>query len=200
MSTPDYPSNPSPAGSALDRSRDEATELARTAKEDLASLGEDVKAEASALGEEAKTQLKQAAEKAKGMASEQKELLAGQLSGVSNALGRVAGELEAEDESSAQYVRMIADGAERLTSTVRDHDVDDLMAMAQEFGRKQPAAFIGAAALLGFAASRFVTASAARRQRDTAPPQPEPKAPSYAETSSSSPGYGQSVGGQDAGI
>jgi hypothetical protein len=36
------------------------------------------------------------------------------------------------------------------------------MQIAQDFGRRQPAAFLGAAALLGFAASRFLLASAKR--------------------------------------
>jgi hypothetical protein len=41
--------------------------------------------------------------------------------------------------------------------------------MAQDFGRKQPAAFIGAAALLGFVASRFVMASANRPTSEQEP-------------------------------
>jgi hypothetical protein len=57
---------------------------------------------------------------------------------------------------------MIADNAERLSGAIRDKSVDQLIGMAQDFGRKQPAAFIGAAALLGFVASRFVMASASR--------------------------------------
>ena len=60
---------------------------------------------------------------------------------------------------------MIADNAEKLSSLVRDNDVDQLLAIAQDFGRRQPVAFLGAAALLGFAASRFVTASAQRSQQ-----------------------------------
>jgi hypothetical protein len=75
---------------------------------------------------------------------------------------RVATDLEGQNASSASYARMIADGATKISSTVRDNDVDAIFSMAQDFGRKQPAAFIGAAALLGFAASRFLMASAKR--------------------------------------
>jgi hypothetical protein len=39
------------------------------------------------------------------------------------------------------------------------------MTDAQDFGRRQPAMFLGAAALLGFAASRFLMASATRSTR-----------------------------------
>jgi hypothetical protein len=35
--------------------------------------------------------------------------------------------------------------------------------MVQDFGRRQPAAFMGAMALMGFAASRFLMASAQRQ-------------------------------------
>ena len=60
---------------------------------------------------------------------------------------------------------LLADGASRISETVRDNDVDAILSMAQDFGRKQPAAFVGAAALLGFAASRFLLASAKREDQ-----------------------------------
>jgi len=204
MSAPDYPTY-SPSGS---QSLDENTnDLATTAQNDLASagdevkkqaaaIGEEVKQQAAALGEEAKAQVGEIAEKAKGMASEQKDLLAGQLGGVSEALQNAASDLEGRQESSAQYVRMIADGADKLTSTLRDKDVDEILAIAQDFGRKQPAAFLGVAALLGFAASRFVMASASRPAETKSTGEATP-AGSYVDTP---PDYAQSVGGRDAGL
>jgi hypothetical protein len=74
---------------------------------------------------------------------------------------------------------MIADNAEKLSAAIRDNDVDQLLGMAQDFGRRQPVAFMGAAALLGFAASRFVTASAKRRSDQAA--STNTAAPSYQE-------------------
>lgn len=141
--------------------------LADTARTDLAGLGEEVSQQAAALGQEAQAQIGELADKAKGLADEQKELLASQVGGVSEALNRVAEELSGNSEASARYVRMMADGAQRLTSTLNDNSVDDILAIAQDFGRKQPAAFLGLAALLGFAASRFVSASASRSPRST---------------------------------
>jgi len=169
------------------------TRLADTAKTDLADLGAEVSQQAAALGEEAQAQVGELAEKAKGMAGEQKDLLASQLGGVSDALQKVAGELEGNGEASAQYVRMVADGAEKLTGTLRDNSVDDILSIAQDFGRRQPAAFLGLAALLGFAASRFVSASAHRQQPDaTMPSSTEPN--SYAGVTR------QGTGGGDARI
>jgi replicative DNA helicase len=193
MSAPEFPSTsnyPTPS----DPLRDDAADLAETAQTDLAELGEEVKHQAAALGEEAKAQIGEVAEKAKGLAAEQKDLISGQLSGVSDALQKVAGELEQQDQSSAHYIRMVADGARKLTSTVRDNDVDQILSMAQDFGRKQPAAFMGLAAVLGFAASRFALASASRvgaNSQATAV---------HTGDGTASPSYAQSVGGEDAGI
>jgi len=203
MSAPDFPSQSATGTELEDRVRRDAADLAETARTDLEGVVDEVKQEAASLGEEAKAQLAEATEKAKGMAAEQKDLLANQLSGVSSALGKVAGELENNGDGSAQYVRMIADSADKLTSTVRSNDVDDILAMAQDFGRKQPVAFMGAAALLGFVASRFVVASASRKAERSEGRYEPPTAPgSYAAGTSPSttPSYGQSVGGNDAGI
>jgi hypothetical protein len=192
MSAPDnlYQSN---SGTIQPDSGDD-TPLTETAKTDLADLGAEVSQQAAALGEEAKAQVDELAEKAKGMAGEQKDLLAKQLGGVSDALQKVAGELETNSETSAHYVRMVADGAQRLTGTLRDNSVDDILGIAQDFGRKQPAAFLGLAALLGFAASRFVSASAQRPQTNGSATSTSAERPAYANVS------GGSTGGGDARI
>jgi hypothetical protein len=139
---------------------------ARAVAEEAQSVAQDLKQEATAqvenLADQAKAQLSQATDKVRGLASEQKDLLAAQVGGVADAMERVASDLETSNGASAHYARMIADNAEKLSSSIRDNSVDQLMSMAQDFGRRQPAAFIGAAALLGFAASRFLTASANR--------------------------------------
>ena len=190
MSAPEYPSTPNYPASTTDQPGDSAASLAEAAQHDLAELGEEVKHQAAALGEEAKAQIGEVAEKAKGMASEQKDLIFSQMSGISDALEKVATELEQQNQSSAHYARMVADGAARLTSTVGDNDVDQILSMAQDFGRKQPAAFMGLAALLGFAASRFAMSSAPRPVAEARPDNRAATAPSYE----------QSVGGNDAGI
>jgi hypothetical protein len=164
---PDYPTD---TDLSTDRIRSDAAALTETAQADLSHLGDEVKQQAAAIGDEAMTQLEGVTEKAKGMAADQKDLLVAQLGGVSGALQKVAGELDSSGEAGSRYVRMLADGAEKLTSTVRDNDVDQIIGIAQDFGRKQPVAFMGAAALLGFVASRFVLASASRKPDATATP------------------------------
>jgi hypothetical protein len=194
MSDPTYPSNPV---SKTPSDQSPAGDVIASAQEDLAAAAQELKGRAAEIGHEAKEQAGELVGKAKGMANEQKDLLAGQLGGVSEALQNAASELEGRQQSGSQYVRMIADGADRLTTTLRDKDVDQILEAAQQFGRRQPVAFLGFAALLGFAASRFVTASAARRHGE--------EATDGIETTSTNdpyqaPDYGQSVGGRDAGL
>ena len=208
MSAPDYPYDPQAPGGMDETVRKDAADLAKTAKSDLGGLTEEVKQQAAALGEEAKSQLGDVAQKAKGMAAEQKDLVAGQLTGISEALGKVAGELENNGDSTAHYVRMVADSADKLTGSIRDNDVDSLLAMAQDFGRRQPVAFMGAAAVLGFAASRFVLASASRSRSagDTS----AASGGTYAGTArapdtdyaspTQTPGYARPTGGDDVGV
>ena len=148
-----------------DTLRSDAQDVVETAKSEFDKVAQEATAQAGDLAEHAKAQLADVTQKAKGLATEQKDLLAGQIGGVADAMQRVATELEGDNASSAQYARMIADGATKLSDTVRNNDVDAILNMAQDFGRKQPAAFIGAAALLGFAASRFLLASAKREEQ-----------------------------------
>jgi hypothetical protein len=159
---PGTESTPSSTGSGTETLKRDA----RAVADEATNVAEEIKSEASAqveqLTEEAKEQLSQATDKVRGLASEQKDLLAAQIGDVASAMERVASDLEANNGASAQYARMIADRAGKLSSSIRDNSVDQLLDMAQDFGRRQPAAFLGAAALLGFAASRFLTASANR--------------------------------------
>jgi hypothetical protein len=151
--------------------QDRLTRDARAVANEAQNVAGEIRSEATAqveqLAGQAKEQLSQATDKVRGLAADQKDLLAAQVGGVADAMERVANDLESNNGASARYARMIADNAEKLSSSIRDNSVDQLLGMAQDFGRRQPAAFIGAAALLGFAASRFLTASA---QRPPAPP------------------------------
>jgi len=184
------PDSPADTDLSAERLRSDAAALTETAQADLSHLGDEVKQQAAAIGDEAMTQFEGATEKAKGIAADQKDLLVAQLGGVSGALQKVAGELDNSGEAGSRYVRMLADGADKLTSTVRDNDVDQIIGIAQDFGRKQPVAFMGAAALLGFVASRFVLASASRKSET---------ADSGADRGANSSSYGSGRSGPDQG-
>lgn len=107
-------------------------------------------------------QAQQAMEKTAEMAAEQKNFVADQLDGLGAALEKVSSELEGEQRTMGRYAGDLGASVKRLAGDLKDRDLGEIAAMAENFGRRQPLAFLGLAALAGFAASRFVTASAQR--------------------------------------
>ncbi|MEO6014268.1 MAG: hypothetical protein ABIQ30_11890 [Devosia sp.] len=142
----------------------DANALMDEAKSTAGKVAEEIKDQASGLVDRAKEEVGAATDKARSLAADQKDMLAEQVGGVAEAIDRAAADLEARNGPSAHYARLIADNATRLSETIRTNDIDQLLGIAQDFGRRQPALFMGAAALLGFAASRFVLASAKDRE------------------------------------
>lgn len=167
----------------------------QTAGGELSHAAEDlaggVAAGASKLRDAATDQLSQTAEAAKGYAEQQKSAAADGLGGVSQAVQRAAEELGNAPETAAiaGYARDLAGGLNRASETMRSSSVDELIEMGQDFGRRQPLAFLGAAALAGFAASRFIMASARRRQTPAQPATSTPSTPT-STTYSEEPGNG----------
>lgn len=147
---------------SADALRADADAVVSEAQDLAGKVAAEANDQVSQLKDQAQAKVAETAQKVKGMAAEQKDFLAAQIGGVADAMEKVADELESNNGSSASYARMIADNAEKLSDTIRNNDVDQIFHMAQDFGRRQPALFIGAAALLGFAASRFLAASAQR--------------------------------------
>jgi F0F1-type ATP synthase membrane subunit b/b' len=141
-----------------------------TLQDNLDTVRQHASEDIESLKTEAKSQIGAATDKAKGFAGEQKDMAASQLSGIAAAITKVADELQQSDQGAvAGYARDLASGVGKFADTVQNKNVDDLMGMAEDFGRKQPVAFLGAAALAGFVASRFALASAHRRDTVNAP-------------------------------
>lgn len=158
-------------GNFTARIEDDKDAAADTAKHDLQNLSEQAAADVRDLKDQADQQLAAATDKAKSFAGEQKHLLANQVNGVAEAISKVAGELEQSDQQAiARYARDLAGGLSKFGGNVEGKDVDELMGMAQSFGRQQPLAFLGAAALAGFVASRFAQATAHRQENVQVPP------------------------------
>jgi F0F1-type ATP synthase membrane subunit b/b' len=146
------------------KAQTEFGEVSDAVRENLDTVRQHAAEDIGNLKQEAKSQIGSATDKAKGFAGEQKDMAATQLSGIAAAINKVAEELSRTDQGAvAGYARDLAGGVTKFADTVHDKDVDDLMGMAQDFGRRQPVAFLGAAALAGFVASRFALASAHRR-------------------------------------
>lgn len=130
-------------------------DIKRQAKEDLGSVRE-----------AAAAKVEQATDKAAEMADEQKTFLAQQLSSLGEALERTGRDMQSGDGAAmGRYAGDIGSSISRFAADIEGRDMGEITAMAEDYGRRQPLAFLGLAAIAGLAASRFVTASARRHDR-----------------------------------
>lgn len=166
--------------------KDDVSQVTEKAKHEMDAVTQRAAEDVRELRHQAEAKIGEATEQAKSFANDQKSLAAGQINGVAAAITKVADELDGSEQATvAHYARDLASGISKMGKTIEDRDVDDLMTMAQDFGRKQPLAFLGAAALAGFVASRFAMASSHRVQNKPA-------------TGQSSTGTGRSYGSSAA--
>ncbi|WP_077967141.1 hypothetical protein [Ensifer adhaerens] len=94
---------------------------------------------------------------------DEKGALARQLRGLAGAMEKVGSELRKSDQPGlGRYTQNLGNSIGRLASECEDRDLGEIASIAENYGRKQPLAFLGIAAIAGLAASRFLTASAKR--------------------------------------
>ena len=62
-------------------------------------------------------------------------------------------------ETIAQYVEQAVDRVEQFADRLKQKDVDELVRDAQQFARRNPALFVGAAFGVGMVAARFLKSS-----------------------------------------
>lgn len=111
-------------------------------------------------GDEQANQAKRAAMRA---VDDEKSALARQLRGLAGAMEKVGSELrQSEQPALGRYTQHIGHSIGRLARDCENRELGEIAAMAEDFGRKQPLAFLGIAAIAGLAASRFLSASAER--------------------------------------
>ncbi len=128
---------------------------------DLAHQAKDKAQQAAAsLGDQASDVRHQVEDKAKEQLSEQKSRATEQLGGIQDALKQTTETLRDNgQEPVANAVEQAAGQVERLNSYLQNRSVGDLLSDAEQFARREPGLFLGAAALIGLAAGRFVRAS-----------------------------------------
>jgi hemerythrin superfamily protein len=158
--------------------------------------GEHVRHEGQRLAEEAKA-------KGRSVLHDQQHFLAAQIGNVAQALHKTAQQLGEQDQDQsalAQYTNQAADGLERFSHNLRDRELSSVIGQVEDFARRQPMAFIGGAAVLGFLASRFLKSSAEGRSSSDRPaPAEEPSAGSHTTTASGVPAEDADVGVPSAG-
>lgn len=123
------------------------------AKELLGQAGQTIKAEAQSFASAAQDRVKMEAQRGT-------QASAKTLGDFANAVRRAGDELDQSDQSPAsRLVRQAADGLESLSRNLADKEPGDLLNAVRDFGRRNPAAFVGGAVLVGLAIGRFARAS-----------------------------------------
>jgi ABC-type transporter Mla subunit MlaD len=130
------------ASTAADRISGDILSTTGRAKSDIAEAAETAKAEARRI------------------ASQQKDVGADRLGDVAGAVRGAARSLESGMPQMASYVHDAAVRLEDAARTLRQRNIDDLLAEVGRFARSQPALFVGGAMLAGFALTRFLKSSA----------------------------------------
>lgn len=112
--------------------------------------------------------LKEGQAKAEELLDQQKSNIAKQVKSFAEVSRNAASDLRDREQSlAADWVEAAADGAENMANQLRDSDLKGVYDQVSGFARRQPAVFIAGAALLGFAAARFASATASPQTRST---------------------------------
>lgn len=142
----------SAAKSAAGKARKEAGAVAQEAKQAASDVTAQAKKAARDVAGTAQGELKGAIEEQKSAGAERAQRIAG-------AIDRAGDELAEEIPFAGDVMHRAAQEIETVATAVRERDPRELLDVAQDFARRQPALFAGAVGLLGFAAVRFVMAS-----------------------------------------
>jgi ElaB/YqjD/DUF883 family membrane-anchored ribosome-binding protein len=144
-------------GTAVDQTAGTGTEsvsasAAASRDSDLGSTNGD--------GHSARGLVNQIRQKATSQINEQKNRATDGLGGVAQAVRESTQQLRAQHyDTVADMVERAADQIERFSNNLRERDLDQIVADAQDLARKNPSVFIGASFAAGLVAARFVKAS-----------------------------------------
>lgn len=132
------------------------------AREEARSIGDEIREKgaeaAQAARETARSYAERAREEAYARGEYYRNYAADETGKVASALRRASQELSdgsPQERLIAQIADNVADAAERM----RGMSASDIARDTTEFARRHPAAFLGGAALVGFAAARFLKAT-----------------------------------------
>lgn len=152
------------------------------AKEKSAELAGQAKTAALNVAQDAASAATRQAESAKGAAAEE-------ISSVASALRTAAEEMRSGSPQERTFGQ-IAEGLADASEAMRHKDLGEMVEDVSAFARKNPLVFLGGAALIGFAATRFAKASASNTSAysstsspKSVPPSPTPKHGTHATTS-----------------
>jgi ElaB/YqjD/DUF883 family membrane-anchored ribosome-binding protein len=144
-----------------------AQETKDAAMETAQQIKGDVQAQATEIAGEAKQQagemIGQAKEQAAGAFTQQREQAVAGLGGLAEALRSTAQNMKSSNDGAQPGIaQFVDDAAERLSQSadfLRDKDASQLLHDVQDFAKKQPLAFVGAAFGIGIVAARLLKGS-----------------------------------------
>lgn len=139
MKTPNQPPS-TPRQSTAETARETAGNIAQQARDTAESAVHDATKAAASQAEQAKSSV------------------ADEMSGVASAL-RTAAEEMRQGSPQERTFGQIAEGIADASDALRDKDLGTMVQDVSELARRNPLVFLGGAALIGFAATRFAKAS-----------------------------------------
>lgn len=126
-----------------------------------AEIASAVKGVAADIRDAAAHKFDQTVAEVRTRADDAKTDVATEVRDVARALRHAAEELRG-GSAQERTLGQIADGLADASDAIRDKDLGEIVDMVRRVGRDHPALFLGGAALVGFAASRYLKASADR--------------------------------------
>lgn len=142
----------------------DAEELRRQVRREGEALGEKLTEGREAVEREARSAAAAARDRAVEYAEQQKSAASESLDTFAQAVRRASDELSQRDQTmAASLVRQAAGSLESLSRSLSSAGFGDLVDSVRDFGRRNPAAFIGGAVLAGMAMGRFARSSGGRR-------------------------------------
>ncbi|MCJ8507728.1 nutrient deprivation-induced protein [Rhizobium lemnae] len=144
--------------------RPEPGQTSASSKPPMVELSQKAKDDVAEVKDIARDKISQATTKAEELADSQKGYAAERVAGLAQAMEKVGAELEqGENREVGRMARQMGESVHRFADDIKGRSMGEIAGMAEDFGRRQPLAFLGLAAMAGLAASRFVTASASRQ-------------------------------------
>jgi len=167
-------SSPSAKASELSgQAKEFGRQLKDQASDFAATTADTLKTQANQVAGEAREMARDTGEKIKATLADQKIAGADYLGAIGQSMRRASHEFDGQIPQAGDYIRKAADQIDVVTSAIRNRDISQLVGDVQDFARKQPAAFFGAAVLAGFAVARFFKSA----------PEPQPRSyPTPADT------------------
>ncbi|MDF1584890.1 hypothetical protein [Marinimicrococcus flavescens] len=142
--------------------QDEARGAADDVRREAGKAAETVTAEARRLGAAAR-------DRVEGTAEAQKDRLADRISGVAEHIGKTAEDLRGQEAWLADLVDVGARELGGIAESLKSRDMGSILSAVEQFGRRQPALFMGATVALGFALGRAANAATSRSAPETGP-------------------------------